>query len=96
MKIVYQRQETSIIFKIHQLQSKVHQELLQQDNIFDQFYSKKQTLIMKKEKTKRIQSITISMHYKLNTQNVRYREISTIENRRIRSSYRSLHQSRAR
>ena len=40
MKIVYQRQETSIISRIHQLQSKVHQELLQQSNIFDQFYNK--------------------------------------------------------
>ena len=96
MKIVYQRQESSIIFKIHQLQSKVHQELLQQDNIFDQFYSKKQTLIMKKEKTRRIQSITVSMHYKFSIQNVRYKEINTIENRRIRFSYKSLHQSKAR
>ena len=95
MKIVYQRQETSIISEIHQLQSKIHQRLLQQSNIFDQLYNKKQILIMKK-KTKRIQSITVNMHYKLSIQDVRYKEISTIENRRIRFNYRNLHQSEIR
>ena len=96
MKIIYQRQETAIIFKIHQLQSKVHQELFQQSNILDQFYSKKQVLIMKRKETKRIQSTTINMHYKLSIQNVRYKKINTIENRRIRFNYRDLHQSKTR
>ena len=51
---------------------------------------------MKEKRTKRIQSITINMHYKLNTQNVRYRKINTIENRRIRFNYKNLHQLKTR
>jgi hypothetical protein len=41
MKIAHQRQKISIIFKIRQLQSKVHQELFRQSNIIDQFNNKK-------------------------------------------------------
>ena len=96
LKIVYQRQETSIISRIHQLQSKIHQELFQQSNIFDQFNSKRQTLIMRRKETKRIQQVTASMHYKFNIENVRHREINTIENRRIRFNYRNLHQLKTR
>ena len=96
MKTAYQRKETSIISRIHQLQPKVHQELFQQSNIFDQFYDKRQALIMRRKRTKRIQSTTASVHYRFSIEDVRHREISTIENRRIRSSYRDLHQSETR
>ena len=96
MKIVYQRQKTSIISKIHQLQSRIHQRLFQQSNIFDQFNNKKQILIMKKKETKRIQQATANMHYKFNIENVRHRKINTIKNRRIKFNYKSLHQSKTR
>ena len=70
MKIVYQRQKISIIFKIFQLQSKIHWKLFKQNHIIDQFHNKKQILIMKNTKTKNIRRIQINMHRKFNIQNV--------------------------
>ena len=86
--------ETQVFFEIRQLQSKVYKRLFTKNYTLDRFYDQRQSMIMKKKRKKRVSRFETSVFKRINTEDVQSQEVNTSKDRRIRSRYWSVSQSR--
>jgi len=86
-------QEHSDLYRICSVQQKVHQELFEEIDTTNKSNKEEHILKMKIQRRSSISEVERRVLKEINTQDVRFQEIRTNENRRIRSSYRCMLQS---